>query len=83
MQVLKRLILLLSPYWKTIAISALFLVGRACLELVPPLIQREIIDEIITAHNLSYLGIIITALIGAYALHQLVQIGDNYVRHAL
>ena len=83
MQVLKRLILLLSPYWKTIVISALLLVGRACLELVPPLIQREIIDEIITARNLSYLGIIITTLIGAYALNQLVQIGDNYVRHSL
>ncbi len=83
MEVLKRLILLLSPYWKTIAISALLLVGRACLELVPPLIQREIIDEIITARNLSYLGIVITALISAYALNQLVQVGDNYIRHSL
>ena len=83
MQVLKRLFLLLSPYRKTIIISALLLIGRACLELLPPLFQREIIDEIITARNLSYLGIIITALIGVYALNQLVQIGDNYVRHAL
>jgi len=81
--VLKRLFLLLTPYWKTIAISALLLVGRAGLELVPPLFQREIIDEIITKRNLSYLGIVIAALIGAYALNQLVQIGDNYVRHAL
>ena len=83
MQVLKRLFLLLTPYWKTIIISALLLVGRAGLELLPPLFQREIIDEIITARNLSYLGTIITALIGAYALNQLVQIGDNYVRHTL
>ena len=75
--------MLLSPYRKTIIISALLLIGRACLELLPPLFQREIIDEIITARNLSYLGIIITALIGVYALNQLVQIGDNYVRHAL
>jgi len=82
-QVLKRLFRLLSPYWKTIIISALLLVGRAGLELVPPLFQREIIDEIITARNLKYLGLMITALIGVYALNQLVQIGDNYVRHAL
>jgi len=81
--VLKRLFLLLSPYWKTIIISAILLVGRAGLELVPPLFQREIIDEIITTRNLTYLGIIISALIGVYALNQLVQIGDNYVRHAL
>jgi len=82
-QVLKRLFLLLSPYWKTIIISALLLVGRAGLELVPPLFQKEIIDEIITARDLTYLGVVITALIGAYALNQLVMIGDNYVRHAL
>ena len=47
-KLLKRLFLLLPPYWKTIIISALLLVGRAALELVPPLFQREIIDEIIT-----------------------------------
>jgi ABC-type multidrug transport system fused ATPase/permease subunit len=82
-QVLKRLFLLLSPYWKTIIISALLLFARAGLELVPPLFQREIIDEVISARNLSYLGILITALIGAYALNQLVHIGDNYVRHSL
>jgi ABC-type multidrug transport system fused ATPase/permease subunit len=83
MQVLKRLFLLLTPYWKTIIFSALLLVGRAGLELVPPLFQKEIIDEIITARNLKYLGVMISALIGVYALNQLIQIGDNYVRHAL
>ncbi|MBT8370392.1 MAG: ABC transporter ATP-binding protein/permease [Deltaproteobacteria bacterium] len=83
MIILKRLFLLLAPYWKTLIISALLLVARAGLELVPPLFQKEIVDEIITARNLKYLGIIITALIGTYALNQLVQIGDNYVRHAL
>ncbi len=83
MQILKRLFKLLSPYWKTITISALLLICRAGLELVPPLFQREIIDEVISARTLSYLGLMKTALIGAYALNQLVQIGDNYVRHAL
>ena len=83
MQILKRLFLLLIPYWKTLIISAVLLIGRAGLELVPPLFQKEIIDEVITARNLKYLGILITALVGAYALNQLVQIGDNYVRHAL
>ncbi len=83
MQVLNRLFRLLTPYWKTISISAILLVGRAGLELIPPLFQKEIIDEVITARNLTYLGVMITALVGTYALNQLVQIGDNYVRHAL
>jgi ABC-type multidrug transport system fused ATPase/permease subunit len=83
MQILRRLFLLLTPYWKTLILSALLLVGRAGLELVPPLFQKEIIDEVIADLNLEYLGILIAALVGAYALSQLVQIGDNYVRHAL
>ncbi|MGD9192926.1 MAG: ABC transporter transmembrane domain-containing protein, partial [Desulfobacterales bacterium] len=83
MHILKRLFLLLTPYWKTLILSAVLLIGRAGLELVPPLFQKEIIDEVITAFNLKYLGILIAALVGAYALTQLVQIGDNYIRHAL
>ena len=83
MQILKRLFLLLAPYWKTIIISAVLLVGRAGLELVPPLFQRSIVDEVITARDLSYLSILIIGLIGTYSLHQVVQIGDNYVRHTL
>ena len=83
MHILKRLFLLLAPYWKTLILSAALLIGRAGLELVPPLFQKEIIDEVITAMNLKYLGVLIAALVGAYALSQLVQIGDNYIRHAL
>ncbi len=83
MHILRRLFLLLAPYWKTLILSAALLIGRAGLELVPPLFTKEIIDEVITATNLKYLGVLIAALVGAYALSQLVQIGDNYIRHAL
>ena len=83
MQILKRLFLLLAPYWKTIIISAVLLIGRAGLELVPPLFQKSIVDEVITARDLSFLAVLIIGLIGAYALYQVVQIGDNYVRHTL
>jgi len=83
MIILRRLFLLLTPYWKTLILSATLLIGRAGLELVPPLFQKEIIDEVITAANLKYLGVLIAALVGAYALGQLVNIGDNYVRHSL
>ena len=83
MHILRRLFLLLTPYWKTLILSAFLLVGRAGLELVPPLFQKEIIDGIISVLNLKYLGVMIAALVGVYALGQLVQIGDNYIRHAL
>ncbi len=83
MDILRRLFFLLTPYWKTLILSAFLLVGRAGLELVPPLFQKEIIDGVINALNLKYLGVMIAALVGVYALSQLVQIGDNYIRHAL
>ena len=83
MHILRRLFLLLTPYWKTLILSAFLLIGRAGLELVPPLFHKEIIDGVITAFNLKYLGVLIVALVGIYALSQLVQIGDNYIRHAL
>jgi ABC-type multidrug transport system fused ATPase/permease subunit len=73
----------LTPYWKTIIISAVLLVARAGLELVPPLFQKSIVDEVITKRDLNYLVVLIVGLIGAYALYQAVQIGDNYVRHTL
>ncbi len=50
---------------------------------MPPLFHREIIVEVISTSNLKYLGVLIAALVGAYALSQLVNIGDNYIRHTL
>jgi len=82
-QVLKRLFFLLTPYWGALIISALLLIIRAALELVPPLFQKVIIDEVITSRQLTYIGVLLACLAGTYALQQLVSIGDNYIRHAL
>ena len=83
MQVLKRLFFLLTPYWGALLISALLLVVRAALELVPPLFQKVIIDEVLTSRHLKYIGVLVACLVGIYALQQLVSVGDNYIRHAL
>lgn len=83
MAILRRLFALLAPYWRQIVISAVLLVFRAGLELMPPLFQRVIIDEIIGTGNLARLGLFLGGLLGVYALTQLVNIGDNFIRHAL
>ena len=83
MQVLKRLFFLLTPYRGVLLISALLLIVRAALELIPPLFQKAIIDEVITSRHLKYIGVLIACLVGIYALQQLVSVGDNYIRHAL
>jgi ABC-type multidrug transport system fused ATPase/permease subunit len=83
MQILKRLFLFLTPYWKTLLFSTVLLLGRVGLELAPPLFQRVIVDEIIGARNLARLGVTVGALVGVYALQQLDNAGDMYIRHAL
>ena len=83
MQILKRLFLFLIPYWKTLLISAVLLLGRAGVELVPPLFQRAIVDQVIGTRDLSRLGLLIGGLVGVYALQQLIDAGDAFIRHAL
>ena len=82
MQVLKRLFGFLTPYWKTLLVSGLLLLGRAGIELAPPLFQKTIIDEIIGGRDLTRLGVTIGALLGVYALQQVINAGDMYIRHA-
>lgn len=73
----------MTPYWRQLVISAVLLVFRAGLELVPPLFQKAVIDEIIGTGNLARLGWLLAGLAGVYALTQVVNIGDNFIRHAL
>jgi subfamily B ATP-binding cassette protein MsbA len=83
MAVLKRLFLLLTPYWKTLLVSAILVAGRAGMELVPPLFQRAIIDDVIGTRDLSRLGWLLAGLVAVYLLQQLVNAGDMFLRHAL
>jgi ABC-type multidrug transport system fused ATPase/permease subunit len=83
MHTLKRLFRFLGPYWKILTVSAVLLLARAGLELVPPLFQRAIIDEVIGQADLTLLGRYIALLIGVYALQQLNNAADLYIRHAL
>jgi subfamily B ATP-binding cassette protein MsbA len=83
MTTLKRLFAFLSPYWKTLLVSSVLLLARAGAELVPPLFQKTIVDEVIGQSDLSRLGMLIGLLIAVYALQQLINAADMFIRHAL
>ncbi len=83
MKVLRRLFGYVRPYWKWLVLASVFLLASIGLSLVPPLLQRDIFDEVIEAGDLSRLGGLIGALIGVYALLQLVEVGEMYLRHTL
>ncbi|MGD1994006.1 MAG: ABC transporter ATP-binding protein [Anaerolineae bacterium] len=80
---MRRLFGILKPYSKALLVSAVFLIGRAGIELVPPLIQRTIIDEVIGSRELARLGQLIVALVIIYALRELIRAVDLFIRHAL
>jgi ABC-type multidrug transport system fused ATPase/permease subunit len=83
MRVLRRLFSFLTPYWKTLLVSGVLLLGRSAMELVPPLFQRVIVDEVIGNRDLSRLGLYVGLLVGVYALQQAINAGDMFIRHAL
>ncbi|MGD8966085.1 MAG: ABC transporter ATP-binding protein [Anaerolineae bacterium] len=83
MDVLKRLLTYVRPYWKTlVGVSALLLL-RTGLNLLPPLVQKQVVDQVIAERDLSILLVLIAALIGIHALSQVVDFGDLYFRHAV
>lgn len=80
---LKRLVHLLKPYWRVLIFIGILLLIGIVLELAPPLVQKLIIDEVIGERDLSFLGFLIGGLVGMYAIQQLTEIGDTYIRHKL
>jgi ABC-type multidrug transport system fused ATPase/permease subunit len=83
MRELKRLAGYLGPYWKPLAATGIFLVLQTALSLLPPLFQRQIIDEVIGNRDLRRLGLLVAIMSGIYALTGLAEFGDQYLRHAL
>jgi ABC-type multidrug transport system fused ATPase/permease subunit len=83
MPVLKRLFGYLKPYWKQLFLASILLLLWAGLELLPPLFQRAIVDDVVVAGNASRLALLIVELAAAFAALQLVSSGDLYLRHAL
>jgi ABC-type multidrug transport system fused ATPase/permease subunit len=83
MTVLKRLFRYLTPYWKQLIFTATLLILLTGFELLPPLFQKQIVDEVIGTLDLGRLGVLIAGLVGVHALIQVANSGDLYIRHAL
>jgi ABC-type multidrug transport system fused ATPase/permease subunit len=83
MAVIKRLAGYLGPYWKTLIATCALLVLNIAFSLLPPLFQRQIIDQVIGHQALGGLLVLIGGLIAVYALAGLTELGDQYLRHTL
>ena len=83
MHALKRLVGYLGPYWRRLIVTSVLLILSTGLGLLPPLFQRQIVDEVIGACNLSRLVTLVVIMIGVYAAGGLVDFGDQYLRHTV
>jgi subfamily B ATP-binding cassette protein MsbA len=83
LNVLKRLVLSLRPYWRTLVLIAVILLVQAGAELLPPLFQKQIIDGVIGKRDLSQLGLLLGGMVLTYAVLRGINIADQYMRHAL
>lgn len=83
MKVFRRLLKHLKPYWRWVVISTICLLFLTILNLLPPLFQKQIIDDVIGKRLLSHLPMLVSGLIGVYALTRFLNIGEQYLRHVL
>jgi ABC-type multidrug transport system fused ATPase/permease subunit len=78
---LRRLAGYLGPYWKPLAVTSVFILIYTGLSLLPPLVERQIIDQVIGQGDLSQLLALIVLLVAIYLLSGLMNFGDQYTRH--
>ena len=83
MDVLKRLLGYVRPYWRTLVVTSILLLFHIGLSLLPPLLHGSIIDRAIGSSDLSHLKIAIAALVIVYALLHVTDMGDMYLRHTM
>ncbi|MCJ7737894.1 MAG: ABC transporter transmembrane domain-containing protein, partial [Anaerolineae bacterium] len=83
MRAVKRLIGFLTPYWRPLIVAGILLLVDTTLNLVPPLLQRSIIDDVIGTQDLTRLGGLILGLIAVYLVLQIGSFGEMYLRHKL
>jgi len=83
MHSLKRLFGYLGPYWKPLAVTGVLITFYTVLSLLPPLFEKQIVDVVIGQGDLSRLLPLIGGLVVVYALSELANAGDQYIRHTV
>ena len=83
MKAFLRLLEYLKPYWRWVVISIACLLLLSILNLLPPLFQKQIIDDVVGSRLLGRLAGLVLGLVGVYALTHLLRSADMYLRHVL
>lgn len=77
-QLLKRVLYYARPYWLLVLIVLILIVITSLLELIPPLLYRDLIDNVIPNQNLRRLNLLALGMIGIPLLSGLIGVAERY-----
>ena len=77
-QLLKRVLYYARPYWFLVLIVLILIVITSLLELIPPLLYRDLIDNVIPNQNLRRLNLLALGMIGIPLLSGLIGVAERY-----
>ena len=76
---LRRVLAYARPYWAYVLLILLAIVITSLLGLIPPLLYRDLIDNVIPQGNLARLNLLAIAMIGIPLINGLIGVGQRYL----
>jgi subfamily B ATP-binding cassette protein MsbA len=75
----KRMLRLVLPYWRLLALAALLLLLSNAVVLALPLAVRWLVDTVFVSHNMGQLNRIALGLLGLFLLQSATSVGNTYL----
>ena len=77
-QLLRRVLSYARPYWLLVLIVLVVIVITSLIELIPPLLYRDLIDNVIPTRNFGRLNLLALGMIGIPLLSGLIGVAERY-----
>ncbi len=77
-QVLRRVLSYARPYWASLAMVLVTIVVVSLLDLMPPLLYRELIDHVLPNRDIGRLNLLALGMIGIPILSGLISVAQRY-----
>jgi ATP-binding cassette subfamily B protein len=78
-ELLARVLAYARPYWRSIVLMLVVILVTSLIELVPPLLYRDLIDNVLPNRNYSRLNLLALGMIGIPITSGLLGVGQRYL----
>ena len=78
-QLMSRVLAYARPYWAAVLVMLVAIVAVALLGLIPPLLYRALIDEVLPNQNYTLLNLLALGMIAIPLLSGLIGVGERYL----